>query len=154
MPCTVALQCHDFFLSLQVSRAVVETIVNCCPELEVLTIAGVKDITDVIPEALARNCQKLKNASFKNCDLTDEGVCLLAVHCSDIVLLALSGIHDLTDLSIIALAENCPKLRELYISGCDKITKQAVAYLQVKLATLAWIEATCCKCCLKVTLLL
>ncbi len=122
---------YAFIFPVKVTRDVVKLIVNTCPNLEVLTIAGIKSITDVIPESLARRCQRLKKANFKNCNLTDDGVCQLAVHCSEIVMLALSGIHDLTDRSIIALAENCPELRELYVSGCDKITKQAVAYLKV-----------------------
>lgn len=110
----------------------VELIASHCPNLEIITIAGIKDITDNIPDALAMHCKQLKQASFRNCNLTDDGVCKVAVHCSELVMIALSGIHDLTDRSVMALAENCLKLRELYISGCDKITKQAVTYLQVK----------------------
>lgn len=116
---------------LQVGHEIVELIVNHCPNLETITIAAIKDITDTIPNALAMHCKQLKRASFRNCNLTDEGVCRVAVHCSELVMIALSGIHNLTDRSIVALAENCPNLRELYISGCDKITRQAVTYLQV-----------------------
>ena len=94
-------------------------------------MAGVRGITDVIPEAISRHCKHLKRVSFRNCNLTDDGVCLVAVQCSELVMIALAGIHDLTDKSIVALAENCPDLRELYISGCAKITKQAVTYLRV-----------------------
>lgn len=94
-------------------------------------MAGVKGITDAIPDALALHCKSVKYVSFRNCELTDEGVCKVAVHCSRLVTVALAGIHDLTDKCIVALAENCPNLRELYISGCAKITKQAVTYLKV-----------------------
>lgn len=109
----------------------VEQIVGHCPNLETITLAGVKGITDTIPETISLHCKKLKRVSFRNCDLTDEGVCKVAVHCSQLVMIALAGIHGLTDKSIVALAENCPDLRELYISGCAKITKQAVTYLKV-----------------------
>ena len=102
-----------------------------CSNLELITLAGVKGITDNIPEAMSLHCKKLRKASFRNCDLTDDGICKIAVHCSQLIMIALAGIHCLTDKSIVALAENCPDLRELYISGCSKITKQAVTYLQV-----------------------
>ncbi len=69
--------------------------------------------------------------SFRNCNLTDDGVCEIAVHCSRLQMIALAGIHDLTDKCIVALAENCPFIGELYLSGCAKITKQAITYLQV-----------------------
>lgn len=108
-----------------------EQIATHCPNLETLTVAGVKGITDTIPQALSLHCKNVKYVSFRNCDLTDKGVCRVAVHCSCLVTIALAGIHDLTDKSIVALAENCPDLRELYISGCAKITKQAVTYLKV-----------------------
>ena len=106
--------------------------VTNCPNLDTITMAGVKGITDAIPEAIAAHCKSIKRVSFRNCDLTDRGVCKVAVHCSELVMIALAGIHDLTDKSVIALAENCPNLRELYISGCAKITKQAVTYLKVQ----------------------
>lgn len=113
------------------STLLVEQIVTVCPNLETITMAGVKGITDAIPEAISAHCRHLKRVSFRNCDLTDEGVCKVAIHCSALVMIALAGIHDLTDKSIVALAENCPDLQELYISGCAKITKQAVTYLKV-----------------------
>ena len=108
-----------------------DVIVDYCPSLEIISVAGVQQITDCVPDALAMHCKQLKRASFRNCDLTDEGVCSLAVHCSELEIVVLAGIHCLTDRSIMALAENCHSLKELSISGCDKITKQAVTYLQV-----------------------
>lgn len=117
----------------------VEQIVTHCPQLETLTLAGVRGITDAIPEAISRHCTNIKSLSFRNCDLTDVGVCSVAVSCSQLVTIALAGIHCLTDKSIVTLAENCPGLRELYISGCAKITKQAVTYLKVVvLVLLLW----------------
>ena len=121
----------EFFFNLQISNEVVRHIVTYSPNLESITMAGVKEITNNIPEAISLHCKKLKKVSFRNCSLTDEGVCKVAVHCSQLNMIALSGIHELTDKSIVALAENCPDLRELYISGCAKITKQAVTYLKV-----------------------
>lgn len=113
------------------SSALVEEIVTRCSNLDTITMAGVKGITDAIPEAISTHCRNIKRVSFRNCNLTDTGVCKVAVQCSELVMIALAGIHDLTDKSILALAENCPNLRELYISGCAKITKQAVTYLKV-----------------------
>lgn len=104
-----------------------------CPNLEVITMAGLKDITDDIVFSLSHHCPHVQYISLRNCDLTDAGVCEMAVHCLKLQMVALSGIHGLTDKCIIALAENCPYIEELYISGCAKITKQAIVYLQVRL---------------------
>ena len=106
-------------------------IVASCPSLELLTVSGLKDITDDIAVSVARNCPHAQHLSFRNCELTDDGVCELAVHCPRLTLIELSGIHSLTDKSVIALAENCPLITDLHISGCANITKQCVTYLKV-----------------------
>ena len=103
---------------------------NCC-NLEVVTMAGLKDITDTVALGIAHCCPNIQHVSLRNCDVTDVGICEMAVHCSQLSLLVLSGVHSLTDKSIMALAERCPYLEQLYISGCDKITEQAVTYLKV-----------------------
>ncbi|KAL5471143.1 hypothetical protein EMCRGX_G029226 [Ephydatia muelleri] len=108
---------------------VVKTIVENCSNLEILTMAGLKSISDEIAFSIAAHCPSIMQISFRNCDLTDLGVCQIAIHCPKLIMIALAGIHDLTDKCIIALAENCPCLNELYLSGCAKITKQAVTYL-------------------------
>ena len=102
-----------------------------CPSLEVVTMAGLKGITDTVALTLAHSCPDIQHVSFRNCDVTDVGICEMASGCPLLTLLAVAGVHCLTDKSIMALAEHCSHLEELYISGCDKITKQAVTYLKV-----------------------
>ena len=94
-------------------------------------MAGLGDITDTIALSIAQHCPAIQQISFRNCNVTDVGVCEIAVHCSQLTMLAVAGVHSLTDKCIIALAENCPYIEELYLSGCVKITKQAVTYLKV-----------------------
>ena len=115
----------------QIQSDVVEALVSNCPSLEVVTTAGLKGITDTVALTLARRCPEIQHVSFRNCDVTDLGICEMAAGCRQLSLLAVAGVHCLTDKSIMALAEHCPHLEELYISGCDKITKQAVTYLKV-----------------------
>ena len=124
----------------QLPAKVVETIVTNCPNLEVITLAGLKDITDDVAFGIAHHCTSIQSMSFRNCELTDAGVCEIAVHCSKLQMIALAGIHGLTDKCIIALAENCAYIEELYLSGCAKITKQAVTYLKVRL----WLTLVMC----------
>ena len=102
-----------------------------CSNLEVVTMAGLKGITDTIALGIARDCPEIEHVSFRNCNVTDVGICEMAVCCPQLSILAVAGVHCLTDKSVLALAEHCPHLEELYISGCDKITKQAVTYLKV-----------------------
>ena len=109
----------------------IRTLVENCSNLEVLNLAGLKTVTDEIAISVATHCHNLKQVCFRNSKLTDLGVCQIAIHCPNLVMVGLAGIHDLTDKCIIALAENCPYLDEIYLSGCAKITKQAVMYLVV-----------------------
>ncbi|KAL5471170.1 hypothetical protein EMCRGX_G029257 [Ephydatia muelleri] len=109
--------------------SVIRTLVENCPNLEVLNLAGMKTLTDEIAFSVAAHCPNLKQVCFRNSKLTDLGVCQIAIHCPNLVMVGLAGIHDLTDKCIMALAENCPYLDEVYLSGCAKITKQAVTYL-------------------------
>ena len=103
-----------------------------CPNLEILLLAGVKQITDDIVMSLAHNCPNLIKCSLRNCDLTDASICELSVHCNKLKMLAVAGIHDLTDKCVISLADNCPYIKELYLSGCAKITPASLMYLKVK----------------------
>ncbi len=96
-------------------------------------MAGLKGIDDSIAFSIAQNCKSVIHVSFKNCELTDAGVCEIATNCSKLSVLALSGMADLTDRSIFALAENCHEMRDLFVAGCPKITRQAITYLKVKL---------------------
>ena len=111
-------------------------------------MAGLKGITDTVALALARHCPYTQHISFRNCDVTDVGICEMAAGCPRLSLLALAGVHCLTDKSILALAEHCPHLEELYISGCDKITKQAVTYLKVCVCVCVcvWVGVGKCVC--------
>ena len=117
---------------LKLLPSVVETIVTRCPNLETITMAGLKDITDDIAVAIAHHCPNIQQISFRNCNLTDAGVCEIAIHCPQLQMIALAGIHILTDKCVLVLAENCPYISEVYLSGCAKITKQATTYLKVK----------------------
>ena len=110
---------------------VINDIVTNCTNLELLTLAGLQNIDDSIAFALSRNCPNAQHISFRNCQLTDDGVCEMAINCSKLTMVALAGIGNLTDKCIIALAENCHQIRELYVSGCAKITRQAILYLKV-----------------------
>ena len=95
-------------------------------------MAGLKDVDDSIAFALAQNCKNARQISLKNCELTDKGVCEIAVNCSKLAIVALAGVSHLTDKCVIALAENCHEMRDLYVSGCPKITRQAITYLKVR----------------------
>lgn len=117
---------------IQLSIEVIDAIVTNCHNLETLMLAACKEVDDVVVLSIAKNCPKLKRLSLRGCKVTDPSVCEIAVHCHNLLLLALAGLHKLTDKCVIALAGNCPYLEELYISGCGMITPAATRYLQVK----------------------
>ena len=121
-----------YSIFLQISPVLVHIITTNCPNLEILLLAGVKQITDDIVISLAHNCPKLIKCSLRNCDLTDASICELSVHCNKLKMLAVAGIHGLTDKCVISLADNCPHIKELYLSGCARITPASLTYLKVR----------------------
>ena len=98
-------------------------------------LAACKEVDDTVVLSIAKNCPRLKRLSLRGCRVTDPSVCEIAIHCHDLLLLALAGLHKLTDKCVIALVGNCPYLEELYISGCGMITPAATRYLQVNMHT-------------------
>ena len=99
-------------------------------------LAACKEVDDTVVLSIAKNCPRLKRLSLRGCRVTDPSVCEIAIHCHDLLLLALAGLHKLTDKCVIALVGNCPYLEELYISGCGMITPAATRYLQVNMHTI------------------
>ena len=104
-----------------------------CHNLETLMLAACKEVDDTVVLSIAKNCPRLKRLSLRGCRVTDPSVCEIAIHCHNLLLLALAGLHKLTDKCVIALVGNCPYLEELYISGCGMITPAATRYLQVNM---------------------
>ena len=83
-------------------------------------------------QSIKRMIDKLSKCLYQSrLQLTDAGVCKLTYHCP-LRYMVLAGIHNLTDKSIFAIANSCPNLEEIYLNGCAQITRQAIAYLMVR----------------------
>lgn len=108
-------------------------------------LAACKEVDDTVVLSIAKNCPRLKRLSLRGCRVTDPSVCEIAIHCHNLLLLALAGLHKLTDKCVIALVGNCPYLEELYISGCGMITPAATRYLQVNMHTIQNLASPLCK---------
>ena len=98
-----------------------------CPQLELVALSGVPDITDRAIVILAHKATKLQGLDLSNCVLvSDVGILEIAARCIDLQWLQLAGLVGLTDPSISAVAKSCPRLEEIDVCGLPLITPSPV----------------------------
>jgi hypothetical protein len=80
----------------------VRSIAFNCPNLEVLKLRGMKNITNLSLSMIAKNCKKLVSLDIQDCNISDYGMQLIS--------------------------QECPSLESLNLSQCTEITNQVVPY--------------------------
>ena len=90
----------------------VQLIAKCCSQLQVLTVAQSKDLTDAALVAVAAHCHQLKAIHFRYCSaqITDQGFVPLVKNCPKLVELTFDTLA-ITDASLEAIARYLPRLR-------------------------------------------
>ncbi|XP_055876177.1 F-box/LRR-repeat protein 2-like [Biomphalaria glabrata] len=107
-----------------------DQIMYSCPNLKILDVSGLNEVTDQMIITLADHSPKLTQLHLKGCkQVTDAAICYLS-GCCPLTSMCLSGLHALTDKSIFCLASSCPQLEEIYLNGCANISPVAVQYLK------------------------
>ena len=111
----------------KLSDDVIARTVPCFPNLIVIDLAGVENVTDRTVFTLADRCRKLRGVSLLGCRrLTSSSVCTLADECPTLRRIKLSGLVDLTDEPVSALAVKSSLLLEIDLNGCKKLSDRAV----------------------------
>ncbi|KAK6183309.1 hypothetical protein SNE40_010815 [Patella caerulea] len=117
--------CHN------VTNAAVFELVSNCVNLEHFDLTGCSSVTCIsllegaVSHGTPRHQQQiyLRYLDMTDCfSLDDEGLGIIAMHCSQLQFLYLRRCVRLTDESMQYLANYCSTLRELSVSDCRKIT--------------------------------
>ncbi|EQC27731.1 hypothetical protein SDRG_14482 [Saprolegnia diclina VS20] len=85
-----------------------------CKDMDVITSAN-------------RSCLALNLA--KCMALNDKTICMIAVRCSGLEALDVSGLSHLTDVSVLALAKSCRNLKALHANACGLLTDAGIEAL-------------------------
>ncbi|XP_024535026.1 uncharacterized protein LOC112347808 [Selaginella moellendorffii] len=89
------------------------------PELTVLSLASVKEVTDeVLSELMVARGLKLEELNISHCSVTDHGMAAVAACGSTLKSLHLEGL-ELTDVTLHHLTEGCKTLCKLSLDGGD-----------------------------------
>jgi len=113
------------------NQAVIEAIVNNCPNLESLNLSSLARFDDDCLRILAK-CPQLKSldVSFAGGEITDEAVVeVLNVIGSGLKELSLAGNSALTTLTTSAIHACCAHLRVLNLSECELLTDSDIINL-------------------------
>lgn len=130
----------------------VADVVNRCPQLESVVLAGVPETTDRTVVLLAQNAANLHGLDICHCtQVTDVGILELAKKSLPLQWLNLSGVLGLTDPSISAIAKTCPRLAELELCELPLLTPVSVrdiwSYSRFVLAQVFFVLRPACSFC-------
>ena len=112
------------YLSLMrcaVTDAGIKVIGKGCSNLRYLNIRGCTGVTDVGVIHIAQNCLKLRSLDVGKCDITNNSLSALGIHCPQLKRLSIKGCSRLTDVGIRAVVAQCCLLHYLNVEDC-KIT--------------------------------
>ncbi|KAI0340779.1 RNI-like protein [Trametopsis cervina] len=102
-------------------------ILHLCPNLQRLSLAGVRDLSDRSLVIIAQTTTDLKYIDISGCkEVTDIGVHELASQANRLEVVKLNGIVGLTDPSLIALVRSLPRLAELDATDLPLLTSHSV----------------------------
>lgn len=111
---------------VQLSSAVISSIVGCCPALLNLNLWKCHHVNDETLKVISRYCKHLQELQVADVpEVRDAGFEALASGCAGLRVLALGGWLHITDNTIKALSENCPHLEILDMTGCAKIGEES-----------------------------
>jgi hypothetical protein len=92
------------------------------PHLRELNTNWCSKITTAGFVQLVTHCTRLDDLDLTRCEVVDEAVHALALHCPHLRRLNLYECYKLTDSAVLALAAHCTKLDFLCIIECRKLT--------------------------------
>ena len=79
-----------------------------------LNLSGCRTVSDTAMLSLPSTLHAI---GLSSCDITDDGVIVLAERCAQLTCLCLSG-TEVTDVSLTVLCSHCHQLESLYLTSC------------------------------------
>lgn len=102
-------------------------IFQCCPHIEILSLAFCIQVTKETLFLLPKHCKKLHTISLKGCHISDE--CFYSLHGLPIKSISLRFCYQITDEGAIFLVKNFKDLVEINLDGIQWITKRFIEEL-------------------------
>ncbi|XP_028781579.1 F-box protein SKP2A isoform X1 [Neltuma alba] len=115
----------------QLEDNAVETISNCCPDLQMLDLSKSFRLTDRSLYALARGCPDLTNLNISGCSaFSDVALAYLASFCRKLKCLNLCGcVRAASDAALQAIGHYCNQLQSLNLGWCENVGDDGVTSL-------------------------
>ncbi|KAG6671723.1 hypothetical protein I3842_16G017800 [Carya illinoinensis] len=133
---TIANCCHDLQVldlskSFKLSDSSLYSLAHGCPNLSKLNISGCSAFSDSALAYLASFCHKLKVLNLCGCvkAASDRALQAIGCYCSQLQSLNLGWCDNVSDVGVMSLAYGCPDLRTLDLCGCVRITDDSVIAL-------------------------
>ncbi|PSS00100.1 F-box protein like [Actinidia chinensis var. chinensis] len=133
---TIANCCHDLqdldlSKSFKLSDHSLYALAHGCPNLVKLNISGCSAFSDTALVYLASFCRKIKYLNLCGCvkAASDEALKAIGHNCNQLKSLNLGWCEQVGDAGVKCLAYGCPDLRALDLCGCVLITDDSVVAL-------------------------
>ncbi|GMY06573.1 F-box protein SKP2B [Fagus crenata] len=115
----------------QLEDKAVETIANCCHDLQVLDLSKSFKLSDRSLYALAPRCRKLTKLNISGCSaFSDDALAFLARFCRKLKVLNLCGcVKAASDSALQAIGRYCSQLQSLNLGWCENVSDVGVMSL-------------------------
>ena len=90
-----------------------------CVKLKYLNIRGCESVTDVGITHIVQNCLKLRSLDVGKCDITDNGLHIIGIHCPQLKKLSVRGCDRVTDTGVKTIAAQCCSVQYLNLQECS-----------------------------------
>lgn len=90
-----------------------------CVKLKYLNIRGCESVSDVGLTHIVQNCFKLRSLDAGKCDITDNGLHIIGIHCPQLKKLSIRGCERVTDTGVKTIAAQCCSVQYLNLQECN-----------------------------------
>nr|XP_021380480.1 F-box/LRR-repeat protein 17 [Lonchura striata domestica] len=98
-----------------------------------LDLSSRQQVTDELLEKIASRSQNITEINISDCrNVSDTGVCILAIKCPGLLRYTAYRCKQLSDTSIIAVASQCPLLQKVHVGNQDRLTDEGLKQLGSK----------------------
>ena len=90
-----------------------------CVKLKYLNIRGCEAVSDVGITHIVQNCLKLRSLDAGKCDITDNGLHMVGIHCPQLKKLSIRGCERVTNTGVRTIAAQCCSVQYLNLQECN-----------------------------------
>ena len=90
-----------------------------CVKLKYLNIRGCEAVSDIGMTHIVQNCLKLRSLDAGKCDITDNGLQMIGIHCPQLKKLSIRGCDRITNTGVRTIAAQCCSVQYLNLQECN-----------------------------------